>query len=802
MPIDLPILCRRIDPKHTVLLFGAGSSIPSGAPSGADLSMRLLDKFGLAASNLALIDAATIIEARFGRRPMIEALQAIVAPVSPMQGILNLPDFDWASIFTTNYDEVIEKAYKKRGKDIYSVSSNYDLKIGFDQGTQVLYKIHGTIGSDVCFGHQHRMVVTAQDYDTTSDHREYLYVKFAEQLYSKNAIIIGYSLSDPDLRTIIDEAVRIKKSRGAPGKITVFIYQKDDNQALIYEARGFDVCFGGIDAFFAELVKHAAPTRLVMDASDDPLDRVRALLPSTVVVSSRRQNEAGALSKMFNGSPATYADIMRGWTFERDFSDKLEAQLAGDGASVAYVLGPAGCGKTTGVRKVLNQLVDRDVYCWEHLKDLPLSASSWVEMDAVLRERVERGVLFVDDAHENLHAVNQLVDEITRQGIPALRVVLVSSKPQWNPRLKSAAIFKYGQMYEVGALSPREIDSLLDVLEQSRDVSSLVESRFTGFNREERRRRLTERCGSDMFVCMKNIFAFDAFDDIILREYASLDTDYQEVYRRISGMEAAGVRVHRQLVIRTVGIQAAQVARYLGDLEGLIEEYTVNERNGIFGWKVRHSVIADIISRYKLSDPDEYYRLLENTIDNLNPAYSIEIMSMNEICDMRKGMGRVFDREKQNILLRKMISKAPRERVPRHRLITNLIKMNEFDAANTEIRIFENELRIDGPVQRYKVQLRVERAKHAKGVLDEDRLAMVREAASLAEAGIERFSDDKNLYSVYLEAGVAYYRYAGSREVFDRAIQAAKSAYDRILDPDLRQTIMKFERIEQRFASE
>ncbi len=86
------------------------------------------------------------------------------------------------------------------------------------------------------------------------------------------------------------------------------------------------------------------------------------------------------------------------------------------------------------------------------------------------------------------------------------------------------------------------------------------------------------------------------------------------------------------------------------------------------------------------------------------------------------------------------------------------------------------------------------------GILEEDRAAMIRSAASLAVAGIERFPDDKNLYRIYLEAGVAYWRYEADQGMFDHAMEMAKSAYDRILDPDLARTIRRFEQIRQRFT--
>ena len=801
MPIDLTVLSRRIDPSKTILVFGAGSSIPSGAPSTADLIECLGTEFNIQdATNLSLADLATVIEARAGRQPMIKFLCNQFKNLQPTRGLNTLPEFDWAGIYTTNYDHLVEKSFKRARKPLNVYSSNFDFKTSRETTETALYKLHGTEGADVSLGYQHRMVISGHDYDLTSEYRELLYAKFAEQLFLHDAVIIGQSLADPDLKSVVDEALRVKRSRGAPGRITICAYTPDENQALIYESRGFDVCFAGIDEFFNEMATKISATRMLPGITDNPLDKARKVHPSTISVSDARVNETGKLASMFSGGAANFADINRGWTFERDFADQLETQLASDDLNkIAYVLGPAGSGKTTGTRKALMRLSDRGIHCWEHSKEFDLDANSWITIDDELRRRKEYGILLVDDAHENLRGVNSLIEHITKEETPALKIVLTSSKPQWNPRLKTPAIFTSGTCYELLKLSEREIDSLLDLLDSNTEVARLVEHNFLGFSRVERQRRLSERCQSDMFVCLKNIFAMEAFDEIILREFAELNEDYQDAYRRIAGMEASGIRVHRQLVLRTVNIQANQVERFLTDLEGIIEERTVNQRQGIFSWRVRHSVIAEIISRYKIPDEEEFYNLLNTAIDNLNPTYDIELRSMDDICSPRGGFSRISNKQKQNILLRKMISLAPRRRVPRHRLITNLIAQLDYENASSEIRLFENEMRIDGPVQRYKVKLLLERARHAKGILPEDRSSMIKEAAGLAEAGIQRFRDDKNMYDVYLQTGVALVRNDNDRTIFQQAMNSTQTAYERILDPELARTITKFERISHQF---
>jgi len=395
MPIDLNVLCRGLDPSNTTLIFGAGASIPSGGISGVQLADCLAKEYEInPTSSLPLDDIATIIERKYDRKSLYEKLRDLISPLNPARGILTVPDFDWKAIFTTNYDRTIEKSYERRNVPLKVYSSNFDFSSRDLPNSQYLYKFHGTIEKDISIGNQERLILTHQDYAHAREYREALYARLGDCLITSNVIIIGQSLQDPDLRSLVDEAIEIKDKRGAPGRIIILSYDADENQELVYEARGLDVCFGGIDEFFVELTKNSAPAQLLPGITSNPLDRARSIIPCTTIASEARANQAGNLSRLFNGSPANYADIMRGWTFDRDISDRLESQLATDEARIAFVLGTAGSGKTTAVSSTLSRLVDREIQCCEHFNDITLNSDAWINIDDELRRRKEIGILF------------------------------------------------------------------------------------------------------------------------------------------------------------------------------------------------------------------------------------------------------------------------------------------------------------------------------------------------------------------------------------------------------------------------
>jgi hypothetical protein len=451
-------------------------------------------------------------------------------------------------------------------------------------------------------------------------------------LAGSDLIIIGHSLADPDIKAVVNRAAAINAKILSPGRICLLMYTPDEDRASLFENRSIKVAFGGIDEFFAALAPKI-PKATALSNDLPVLERFPVLEPVTIDVAHASGLPAD-ISGMFNGKSATYADVVAGHTFKRKVVDEVVAYLAGDATLCVTLLGASGVGKTTAIRQTLNVLRGNGYVCFEHKGDHTLNFLKWRDVAQELKDKQEVGALFIDDAHRHLQEVNDLIDLLVQFDNAHLKIILSSSKNHWYPRIKTPNIFKYGKVFSLSKLASDEIEALLTLLDTNKDVRGLVEDQFEGFNREERRRRLSVRCEADMFVCLKNIFANDNFDDIMLKEYADLAPQLQDVYRYVAAMETAGIRVHRQLIIRLLGIDAASIAPMLSSLTEIITEYNLDERKGIFGWRCRHPVIASIVTKYKFSDLDKTISLFESVIQNTSPTYDVEIRSLRELCNV------------------------------------------------------------------------------------------------------------------------------------------------------------------------
>lgn len=797
MTISIEALANDIKPAQTVLLFGAGASAPSGAPLADKLASNLCSQFGLP-NIYALNEVSGLIEIQRSRRDLIDALRTALKGVTPTKGLLNLPLHDWKSLYTTNYDRLIEQAYLKAGRPIHVIASDYDFSTSRTEGAVQLFKLHGDIDNDIVDGNHARIVISENDLVNTETYRDLIYDRFRGDIAGGHLIVIGHSLADPDLRPIIERATRISQRVPGAVNITLLMYAPDEARALLFESRGVRVCFAGIDEFFAALGRSASMLPASREAVAE--GNLPANLRASTIDISHALTLRANVSAMFNGWPAQYADINADITFARSVVPKM-TELFRDQSKLAGVLiGAGGVGKTTAARQCMLSLHKQGYRCFEHEGGHTLNAIAWGQYADEVRDTGNRLFLFIDDAHSHLPQIRILVDKMASEDNCPLRVILASSRHQWHPRIKPPSLYSRGAEFRLTRLEPAEIDDLLRLINGRPEIQKLVEKAFVGFSHSMKRRRLVERCSAELFVCLRNIFASEKFDDIILRDYASLLPQDQEVYRHVAAMESAKVIIHRQLVMRLLGIDAESIRGFLTRMEDIIHEHTVDQRDGIYAWRGRHVVIADIVTQYKFPDQSERIKLFRSVIDATNPTYEIEVRTLRELCNYETGIGSIENIETQNELLRQIISRVPGERVPRHRLIRNLIEEGLYEYAETEIRVFESDFRVDGPTARYKVALSRMRAVQSPGILDSDRLVILDKAASTAVGLLSRFQHHKLILREYALVGVEIHRMNGDYKVYDDAISRLRSAQASELDPEFTAIIDRLQRTIQGVA--
>lgn len=796
----------------TTLFLGAGASIASGAPSGTQLSNLLRDEFFPNDSARLLSDMAGRVEVLFGRQKLVQFIRSKFTNLFPSTTMLQLPNFNFSSIFTTNYDQLIEKSFSNLGVEIPVFRSNKDWN--FDQRlyNTILYKLHGCIEEDRVDGLNYGMIITDEDYDTYGNFRQIGFKHFENSLATSNLVFIGCSMSDSNIKYYIDEAVKLGTTQECHGKIYAIQFERDDISALRLENKGINVAFGDLDEFLASLATTKAtnnPVGIFSPVSITPKHSIAAAISS--IKPSDEKVKSPNLKKLISGGEATYADIGAGLTFPREEANRIVLVITNSsakGGAIHVLLGDSGCGRTSAARIVLHELSNRGFACYEHKPNLPVDLATWKDIDQEHLENGENAILFLDEPNASQFAVNQLATFLNDGSDHALSLIITYRTSIWSYRTKSPALVKNAIVHDLRKLSPSDVTYIANHLKNHPEIASLLSHRIQGLGHIEIENMIRSRASNDLFVSLKYLFELESLDQIVIKEFDSIakscpidiKADVANIYKTVAFFEAAGRHVHRQMILRICDLDFGKIKEILDYLEGTVFEYERDDRvEGVYIWRTRHARIASIIATSKFS---EQQRLLmcKSIISSINPASKVERQFCAAICSSDLGI-ESFSRLDQTELYAMLCAAVPGERVPRHRYIRNLIKERRFGEA--EIALSEaRELGItDSVIFRYEVDLHVAKAEHLSFLEKQDRLNLLETAVGKAKRSVSRRPDDMHNYDSLCKATFALAVNGGDTQQFYDAVDLLKEAFDKIGDDLMINWIGKYESERVRLSS-
>lgn len=192
--------------KRVALFLGAGFSIKAGAPRVSALKKCLLD--GLTSEekqDLTNNSSLQSISQRYitfkSRNLLIECLAKcfnfIPLDLTDHNDLTQIPQIK--TIFTTNYDTLIENTYNGKCNIIVDNSDLADI----NSKLPTIYKVHGD------FKHPDKIVISEDDYIefySKNGHNVY-WQEICSQLAKYHIVFMGYSYSDPNIKYIMDFVV-------------------------------------------------------------------------------------------------------------------------------------------------------------------------------------------------------------------------------------------------------------------------------------------------------------------------------------------------------------------------------------------------------------------------------------------------------------------------------------------------------------------------------------------------------------------------------------------------------------------
>lgn len=203
---------------------GAGYSIDSGFPSWSNLLVNPLNELGIDPDDFQdVISAAQYYENAKGRKAINKLIKDNYSDESRavsnlLKALVQLPI---KMYWTTNYDRMIEKAFREIGRKLIVKSSNDELATIVSDG--VLYKMHGDVGNP------NEAVLTKDDYERYEFNRPLYRDALKSCLMAYSFLFVGFSFSDPNLDYILS---RIKILLDNNSRFHYWIQPKDTKNPL------------------------------------------------------------------------------------------------------------------------------------------------------------------------------------------------------------------------------------------------------------------------------------------------------------------------------------------------------------------------------------------------------------------------------------------------------------------------------------------------------------------------------------------------------------------------------------------
>jgi hypothetical protein len=236
---------------RAVLFLGAGFSW--GAISladepfllGAGLGKALAAEAGIPC-DFTLEDISDIYMSKFGSAALLSKLRNWYVAKSVTKSQKELAKLPWRRVYTTNYDDVFERACSEIGRGILSYVGTDTVGKVAKNGLACVH-LNGFIWTATEGSLSRELKLTATSYSSGSAMNDEWADRFRFDLHAAQAVFfIGYSLADLDLRRLLVEEELKEKS--------FFVLKKDPNMADAHRASLFGLLVAaGVDDFADEV---------------------------------------------------------------------------------------------------------------------------------------------------------------------------------------------------------------------------------------------------------------------------------------------------------------------------------------------------------------------------------------------------------------------------------------------------------------------------------------------------------------------------------------------------------------------
>jgi hypothetical protein len=209
--------------------FSKNAALPPGysMPDWKELTATLAPHAGMDPNSPAPV-VSQRYQQRFGRVQLIEAIREALHPdkVRPGKAHRSFVQLPFDTVYTTNFDLLLEDAYSDVTRPFRSLVGELQLPFHAGQIASSVIKMHGDLR------HEEHIIITQRDYDEFMERYPVIATHLSAMLITRTPLFIGYSLSDPDFANIR----RIVRARLGAFERMAYVVQFDVDEQHIEKA--------------------------------------------------------------------------------------------------------------------------------------------------------------------------------------------------------------------------------------------------------------------------------------------------------------------------------------------------------------------------------------------------------------------------------------------------------------------------------------------------------------------------------------------------------------------------------------
>lgn len=612
--IEFPFGLRQaLESGNCVLFLGAGmghymkDANGDSAPDGKSLAKELFDYFKIeveATDDLAKV--SQYIQIKKGSRIELETyIRQRFSNMNPDEHFKWLSTIKWKAIYTTNYDNCIQKAYDSNSKppqEYHTITYNSDI-LNYDSRFQVpIYHLHGSLFT----GSKQNIIITEKDYTKYKEKRRMMFDQLKLHIASSNILYIGYSNNDSNWKQLLSEIAEEFSPNPLPysyridphtSDMDVEILKNDNIETIKCSLHEFTLTASTIlkdikiDELKMKTIQKNIPNDLIQTFEASPTSVMR-LLSSWEFVNNAQFNSKPNTHLFLKGEKPDWSLIGQGCYFSRDIEeeayDSILDYVTGFSTKpkISLIHGAAGYGITTLLMTLATKVVkDRaaNVFFFKdggEFKEGDIEFASSISSDL-------KTIFFIDNAADNIEKISTIYKKFNDINKSCM-FILGERTNEWNQtnsKIRTDA-------YPIKSLSDGEIDRLIKFLKDNGELNKLehlpedvqVFSIKKNYNRQ-------------LLVAIREATEGKSFDAILEDEFRGISSDFaKKAYLAVCCFYQHGAYIRENLLAEILDVNITDLYdRIRNNTDGIIIYDCIDESKGLYVARARHRLISEIV---------------------------------------------------------------------------------------------------------------------------------------------------------------------------------------------------------------